>query len=176
MMTIEGEERKVAIRTRLIRARSDFHQLLDSLSEDDLKRQSKNEGWKNREILFHMVFGFQLILVLGPMLRFWSRLPDRYSKMFANALNFSTGPFNWINGMAPRVGGRIFTGRRLRRRFESIHRSLIRLVDSIDEHELDAGMHYPDKWDPLFDDYMTLEKLFSYPIRHFEFHVGQLSR
>jgi hypothetical protein len=85
-------------------------------------------------------------------------------------------PFNWVNGLVPRAGGRIFSRERLRRTFDRIYAALIKLLGSIKEDELDSGMYYPDKWDPLFDEYMTLEKLFYYPIRHFEFHVGQLSR
>ncbi len=176
MPSMNSDETKSDIKAKLAQSRSEFHALLASLSEEDLKRRSKNEGWTNGEILFHMVFAFILILTLAPMIRFWSRLPKQYSKKFANILNFSTVPFNWVNGLAPRMGGKIFTRTRLGTSFDKIYASLMKIIDSVKENEWESGMYYPDKWDPLFDEYMTLEKLFYYPIRHFEFHRGQLSR
>jgi hypothetical protein len=176
MRPVRHDERKEAIKSRLSQTHSEFHALLDSLSDDELRAKSINTGWTNGEILFHMMFAFILILTLVPMLRFWSRLPKGYSKKFADALNFSTVPFNFVNGLAPRLGGKVFNRKRLGRFFDRIYVSLIKLLDSVNEHEWESGMYYPDKWDPLFDEYMTLEKLFYYPIRHFEFHVGQLAR
>ena len=38
----------------LAAARAEFHALLDSLSEEDFRRQSLNPGWTNGEILAHM--------------------------------------------------------------------------------------------------------------------------
>jgi hypothetical protein len=74
------------------------------------------------------------------------------------------------------MGTKIFTRRRLGNMFDKVYVRLIKLLESVKENEWESGMHYPDKWDPLFDEYMTLEKLFYYPIRHLEFHVGQISR
>src|SRR5215213_4472758 len=168
MPTTKHEETRRAIKSRLAQTRSEFHILLDSFSDGDLEKRSNNEGWTNGEILFHMMFAFILILTLVPMMRFWSRLPNPYSKKFADILNFFIMPFNWINGLAPRAGGKIFARSRLGIWFDKFYASIIRLVDSVKENEWESGMYYPDKWDPLFDEYMTLEKLFYYPIRHFE--------
>jgi hypothetical protein len=174
MSAMKSDETRSAIRFRLDQARTDFHELLGSLSDEDLKRQSKNEGWTNGEILFHIMFAFLLILTLVPMIRFWSRLPKRYSKVFANILNFSTVPFNWINGFAPRVGAKVFTRSRFDRMFDKVYARLIKLLVSVKDNEWNSGMYYPDKWEPLFDEFMTLERLFYYPIRHLEFHIGQI--
>src|SRR6266496_4682471 len=176
MSAMKSEETRRAIRISFDQAHSEFHQLVNSLSENDLNRQSKNEGWTNGEILFHIMFAFILILTLGPMIRFWSRLPKRYSKVFANILNFSTVTFNWINGFAPRMGNKVFTRSRYGKIFDKVYAHLIELLSSIKDNEWNSGMYYPDKWEPLFDEFMTLEKLFYYPIRHLEFHVGQISR
>src|SRR5215213_9738038 len=121
MSAMKSDETRSVIRSRLDQARSEFHELLSSLSEADLKRRSKNEGWTNGEILFHIMFAFILILTLVPMLRFWSRLPKRYSKVFANVLNFSTVPFNWINGLAPRMGAKVLTRSRLGTMFDKVY-------------------------------------------------------
>jgi hypothetical protein len=36
-------------------------------------------------------------------------------------------------------------------------------------------MYYPTKWDPNFEEFMTLEKLFHYPVTHFNFHLTQIA-
>ena len=83
-----------SIRSEFESTRSSFHALLDSLSEEDLQRQSLNPGWTNGEILAHMLFEFIILNALLPMARVWGRLPKGSSKPFAGLLNGSTRPFN----------------------------------------------------------------------------------
>ena len=37
------------------------------------------------------------------------------------------------------------------------------------------GMHFPTRWDPFFQDYMTLADVYRYPGQHFDFHARQLT-
>src|SRR5919106_271116 len=94
-------------------ARAAFHQLIDSLSEQDFQRQSLNPGWTNGEILAHMTFGFIIVNALLPMARLWGKLPKGASKWFAWLLNAFTGPFNWINALGARGQGKFFTRNRV---------------------------------------------------------------
>jgi hypothetical protein len=164
------------LRAELATTRSDFHRLLQALSEEEWRRQSKNPGWTNGQILFHMTFGFMILRSLIPLVRVFGRLPEQYSKLFSNALDASTPLFNRVNAFGARGGGTIFGRRRLGKRFESTYRSLLRTLDTIGDDEWGKGMHYPTRWDSLFDEYMTLEKLFHYPTVHFRFHRDQLTR
>lgn len=167
---------KESIRTELDATRGTFHALLGSLTEEDLHRQSLNPGWTNGEILAHMTFGFLILSVLMPMARLWGRLPKASSKPFAWLLNAVTGPFNWVNALGARGQGRVFTYQRIGKIFDRAHASLLRQVNSIRDDEWQAGMYYPVKWDANFDEFMTLEKLFHYPVVHFNFHLGQIAR
>jgi hypothetical protein len=173
MSTYSRHTRK-EIQTELETARARFHQLLLSLSEGDFQKQSLNPGWTNGEILAHMTFGFIVIDVLLPLARLWGRLPKTSSKWFAGLLNLFTGPFNWFNARGARLQGRIFTRRRIGKIYDRVYFSLLRKLNSIDDKEWDRGMYYPTKWDSNFSEFMTLEKLFHYPIIHFNFHLGQL--
>lgn len=176
-MAIHNQTRQEAIRLELEAARLDFHMLLDSLTENDLPRQSlNNPGWTNGEILAHMTFGFIVTLVLMPMTRLWGRLPKSSSKWFAWLLNAGTVPFNWVNALGARMQGRFFTYKRIGKLFDWVMHSLLKQVDSIQDDEWDRGMYYPVKWDSNFDEFMTLEKLFRYPVIHFKFHLNQISR
>jgi len=175
-MSANPHGRNEAIRKELEATRARFHALLASLSEQDFQRQSLNAGWTNGEILVHMTFGFMVINVLLPLARLWGRLPKGSSKWFAWLLNAFTGPFNWFNALGARRQGKLFTHERIGKIYDRVYFSLMKKVDSIKEEEWERGMYYPTKWDSNFDEFMTLEKLFHYPVTHFNFHLAQISR
>ena len=164
------------ILTQLNAAHASFHALLASLSEQDFRKQSLNPGWTNGEILAHMTFGFIIINVLLPMARFWGRLPKGSSKWFAWLLNAVTGPFNWMNALGARGQGKVFTRKYIGKIYDRAYFALLKKIDSIHEQEWERGMYYPTKWDANFDEFMTLEKLFHYPVTHFKFHLNQIAR
>ena len=165
---------KEDLRADLSSARSTFQALIDSLSEEDLRRRSNIPGWTNQQVLFHMAFGFILLPSLVRMIKFWALFPRGFSRPFAAALDASTPLFNWINGLGPRLGARIYSGRSLGRRYDRAHARIQRILDSTSERDLALGMHYPQRWDPLFNGYVTLEGLFRYPIAHLQSHLGQI--
>ena len=155
-------------------ARNEFQKLLNLLSDDDFRKKSHNPGWNNNEILFHMLFGFMIIIPLISIIRFFGKKPKKYSAVFSKVLNSSTSLFNWINAIGARGGGMIFKRHALSYRFYKTIEALNNKLDSVSENELKQGMYYPLKWDSLFAEYMTLEKLFRYPIAHFKFHKKQI--
>lgn len=175
-MNAEKISKKEEILFELDTARAEFQVLLNSLSERDFQKQSLNPGWTNGEILAHVTFGFIIINVLLPMARLWGRLPKGSSKWFAWLLNALTGPFNWINALGARGQAKVFTRQRVGNIYDRVYFSLVKKASSIAEDEWEHGMYYPAKWDDNFDEFMTLEKLFHYPVRHFNFHLKQIAR
>ena len=173
-MNTDYEETKNAIRAELESTRRTFHALLDSLSENDLRKKSCNPGWTNGEILAHMTFGFIILNALLPMARLWGHLPRWTSKAFAELLNAFTTPFKWVNALGARGQARLFTYKRIGKLYDRIHLSLMKQIDWIKDDEWERGMHYPTRWDSNFSDFMTIDKLFRYPIVHFNFHLGQI--
>ena len=175
-MMPDPQTNKEVIRTELAAARTEFHSLLGTLTEGDLHKISLNPGWTNGEILAHMTFGFIILNVLLPMARMLGHLPKNLSKPFAWLLNAFTGPFNWINAIGARMQGRVFTYRRIGKLYDNVYFSLLKQADSLKEDEWERGMYYPTKWDSNFSEFMTLNKLFRYPIIHFYFHLKQISK
>ena len=172
---IDAKSKREEIFTQLNAARASFHTLVDSLSEQDFQKQSLNPGWTNGEILAHMTFGFIIINVLLPMARLWGRLPKDSSKPFAWLLNVSTRPFNWFNAFGARGQGKFFTRRRIGKIYDRAYFSLLKKINAIEDDEWEHGMYYPTKWDSNFEEFMTLEKLFHYPVTHFNFHLTQIA-
>jgi hypothetical protein len=174
-MNQDHELTRQTLHRELDTTRARFHQLLGLLSEHDSQKQSLNLGWTNGEILAHMTFGFSVINVLLPMARLWGKLPKSSSKWFASLLNIFTGLFNWFNMLGARGQGKVFTAKRIGKIYDRVYFSLLKKVDSIHDDEWEHGMYYPTKWDSNFDEFMTLEKLFQYPITHFNFHLEQIA-
>jgi hypothetical protein len=163
------------VRSEFESVRSSFHALLGSLSESDMRRPSLNPGWTNGEIIAHMLFGFVVVDALVPMARLWGRLPKNSSKPFAWLLNALRRPFHWFNALGARMQGKVFTYQRVGKLLDSICEALLKKAASIKKEEWQRGMYYPTKWDPNFSDFMTLEKVFHYPVIHFHYHVKQIS-
>ncbi len=174
-MNNNPHETKEAIRAELEATRSAFLALLDVLSEEDLNKPSRNPGWKNGEILAHMTFGFIVVVALLPLVRVCGQLPRWTSKPFAGLLNALTVPFNWVNALGARWQGRVFTCERIGNLYDRAHFTLLKQVESIQADEWTRGMYYPTRWDANFEDFMTIKKLFHYPVQHFNFHKAQIS-
>ncbi len=175
-MNTNHPETKDMIQAELELTRTAFHTLLESLSENELRKQSRNPGWTNGEILAHMTFGFIILNALLPMARLWGRLPKWTSKFFAGLLNVFTAPFNWFNALGARLQARVFTYRRVGTVYDWAYFSLVKQINSIEDDEWEHGMYYPIQWDSNFSDFMTIEKLFRYPIVHFNFHMRQIAQ
>ena len=47
-------------------ARRTFHQLVRDTTAEDLRRPSQGTRWTNRQLLFHMVFGYLIVRTLLP--------------------------------------------------------------------------------------------------------------
>jgi uncharacterized protein (TIGR03083 family) len=163
------------VRAELEAARHEFHALLASLADADWRRPSHNPGWTNREVVAHIFLGFQLLPVLVPLVRLWGRLPAGSSRHFARGLNALTGPFNQLNAIGARVGAHRSTRGDLGRRYDRLHRRLVRAVDAMPEADWQRGMYYPTRWDALFGAYLTVADTFAMPVRHLHFHQHQLA-
>lgn len=167
---------KTEIHAELARVRQTFARHVADMSPDDLGRPSIGTRWTNRQLLFHMLFGYLLVRRLTWMVKLLGRLPRPATKPFANALNFGTRPFDWINYAGSVGGGSVFTPERMQRRLERVTAKLERDLDQQTEQSLARGMYYPTRWDPYFTEYMTLADIYHYPTQHFDHHDRQLSR
>ncbi len=173
----KSTDRKDSLRSELESSRVEFHTLLDSLSDNDLKKKSHNAAWTNKHIVVHMAMGLFILPSLILLALVFGRLPKPISKLFALLLIVTTIPFNWINALGPYIGATIFTRSSLSKTLDWFHARIVQLLRLMTEEELKRGMYYPTQWDPFsFKDYMTLEDIFRIPILHFTFHLKQISR
>jgi len=163
------------IHDEMERARATIHTLAATTSRADLRRRTVGTRWTNQQMLFHMVFGYIVVLRLLPLVRFFGRLPDRYSRTFARVLNAGTRPFHVVNYLGSCGGAMVFHGPRLTRLSDRVIAALHRHLDQDTDTVLRRTMHFPIDWDPYFNDTMTLLDVYRFGTQHFLQHRRQLT-
>lgn len=171
---------KDVVHADLDRARAAFHQLVDGASKADLRRRSNGTRWTNQQLLFHMLLGYLIMRALMNLVRLFGRLPTGVSRAYARLLNAATRPFDVVNYLGSALGGSALGGAVLGRRrmevmFDRVIAALHHRLDAETDADLARGMHYPTRWDPFFQDFMTLADVYRFPTQHFDFHRRQLT-
>jgi hypothetical protein len=160
----------------LERARLEFHRLLAEAERADAWAKPTYETrWTNEQLLFHMVFGYMIVLRLLVLVRVFSRLPDPVSRAYARALDSGTTPFHAINYYGSCAAALVYNRRRMGAKLDRVIALLQRKLARESDAALHRGMHFPPRWDPFFTDYMTLADVYRYPRQHFDFHARQLA-
>ena len=149
--------------------------ILAAASPDALHRRSAGTRWTNEELLYHMVFGYVVVLALLPLVRIFGRLPVSVNRGFAWLLNAGTVPFDVVNYWGSKGGARIINRRRMAARLRRVTSALERRLRRETEPDLARRMYFPTRWDPFFKEAMTLADVYAYPVAHFAFHAAQLS-
>jgi hypothetical protein len=166
---------KDVVHAELDRARIEFRHLVDGASELDLRRPSNGTRWSNRQLLFHMLLGYLIMRALMTLVRLFGRLPAGVSRSYVRLLNRATCPFDAVNYAGSAFAGTFLTPRRMGIMFDHVIAALHRRLDAETDADLGRGMHYPTRWDPFFQDFMTLADVYRFPTRHFDFHRRQLT-
>ena len=174
-LAIEAAAVRAAIHDELDHASDAFGALVQGASRSALRRRSNGTRWTNQQLLFHMVFGYLIVLRLLPLVRLFGRLPDPVSRAFAWVLNAAKGPFHVINLVGSWGGGTILGPRLQLSLMERTLRGLHGRIDEEPARALGLRMHFPVSWDPFFQDTLTLADVYRFGTQHFEYHRRQLS-
>jgi hypothetical protein len=166
---------RAAVRAEMEQATQDFHHLLAHATAADLRRPSDGTTWTNQQLLFHMLLGYLVVRALLPLARIFGHLPAGASQAFAWLLDSACRPFHLINYLGSCAGARIVPPTRMGGMLDRVIAALQRRLQQETDTALGQGMHYPTTWDPLFNGYMTLARLYRYPTRHYRHHRQQLT-
>jgi hypothetical protein len=165
----------LAIHAELDRARTEFRQLVQAAGSAELARRSNGTRWTNRQLLFHMLFGYLITRNLLIIVKAVSRLPMPVQRRFAGMLNAATAPFHLINYWGSRAGARFVPLARMPGWLDAVTASLDRHLDAEPGPALARSMAFPTRWDPFFAPRMTLGEVYHYATQHFDFHRQQLT-
>jgi len=161
------------IEQEMERARRAFRELIDHASAEDLRRLSDGTRWTNRQLLWHMVFGYLIVATLLPLVRTLGRLG--YSRRFAATLNAVRRPFHAINFLGSSAGGQILRPATMANVLDRTIADLRRQLATSSRDTLERRMHFPTEWDPYFAPTMSVLELFHYGTQHFDHHRRQLT-
>jgi|SRR3954447_242953 hypothetical protein len=161
------------IEQELGRARVTFRGLAEKATAADLRRRSNGTRWTNRQLLFHMVFGYLIVRTLMPLVRTLGRLG--WSRRFAVGLNAVRGPFHLINYLGSVGGGELLTPSAMAGLLDRTTGVLQTRLGTETDASLALAMHFPPAWDPYFQPTMTVLDLYHYGTLHFDHHRHQLS-
>ena len=167
---------RAEIRAELKRARTEFHRLLAEAERNDAWiAPTRGTRWNNEQLLLHMVFGYMLVQRLLLLVHLFGRLPEPFSRVFARVLNAATKPFHPVNYYGSCAAALYYNRRRMGAKLDRVIASINRKLAKETGESWRRGMHFPTGWDPFFTDYMTLEDVYRYPGKHFDFHAQQLT-
>ena len=166
---------RVEIVAEMREAAADFRRLLDTATSAELRRGSDGTAWTNEQLLFHMLFGYLLVLRLLPLVRLMGRLPDGVSRGFAAVLDAATRPFHVVNYLGSLGGARLLGHAGMERLFDRVVNGLAASLLRAGDADLARGMHFPTGWDPYFQDFMTLADVYHYATQHYRHHRRQLT-
>ena len=173
-MRSDVESQRTLLRSELEAARDEFLVMAASISDRAWTEPSRNPGWTNGQLLFHVLLGFILVIPLANTLVFFGHLPALCSRGLAGILNFSTPLFNRVNAAGPRAGARLLGRAGIIRQFDRVHKAILTRLERVRPGDWALAMHYPTRWDPRFQTPMHLEGLFRYPVTHLRHHRAQL--
>lgn len=162
-----------AIDEEMRRAELALHELITHASAEALRRRSSGTRWTNRQLLYHMVFGYLIVRTLLPLVRLLGRLG--WSRRFATTLNAGRRPFHLINYLGSCVGGQLLSTRAVTRLMDRTIATLQRRLRAESASSLALRMHFPTAWDPYFAPTMSVLDLYHYGTQHFEHHRRQLT-
>jgi heme/copper-type cytochrome/quinol oxidase subunit 1 len=161
------------IRAELDRVRVDFHDLAGKAPAGELRRRSDGTRWTNRQLLFHLVFGFLIVRTLMPLVHVLGRLG--WSRRFAAVLDAGRRPFHLINYLGSCGGGQLLRVATMASLLDRTLRALQRRLDHETPESLALSMHFPTSWDPYFRPTMSVLDVYHYGTEHYDHHRRQLS-
>jgi hypothetical protein len=164
---------RTEVNDELERVRVEFHLLIARASKDDLRRRSDGTRWTNRQLLYHMLFGYLVVRALLPLVHALGRLG--HSRGFAATLNAGRHPFHLINYLGSCGGGQLLTPRAMTTLMDRTINALQRRLNAETDTGLALTMHFPTAWDPYFTPTMSVLDVYHFGTQHFDHHRRQLT-
>jgi uncharacterized damage-inducible protein DinB len=146
-----------AIRTGLESTRSQYHELLTSLSDEDWDKKSGNPAWNVRQLMWHLAWagGFTA------------------GGVEACRKGKGTNPPNWIadaaNTWITRIGSRGATMQSVRKKYDDAHQKVLASLDGVQDDEWQKSAR-------VFNREMTIEKTFRDHVEHFKEHEADIKK
>ena len=164
---------RAEIEAEMGRVQADFADLVAGARRPDLRRRTRGTRWTNRQLLYHLVFGYVIVRTLMPLVHLlgrWGR-----SRRFAAALGAAHRPFHVINFLGSWAGGQLVPPSAMVTLMRWTLEALRRRLAGETEQTLALTMHFPTAWDPYFRPTMSVRDVYHYGTEHYQHHRRQLT-
>lgn len=137
-----------AVGEEMEQARRVFRELVGRSSAADLRRRSAGIRWTNRQLLFHMLFGYLVVRTLRPIVRGFGRLPIGCSRAFSAVLHALRRPYHLVNYLGSCAGGALLDPPRMAALLDRTVDALRRDLETETEQALARGMAFRSRGTP----------------------------
>ena len=155
------------LREEIEGTRTAYHQLLEKVPDEALKRPSDNAAWTIGEVLFHMSLAPRLMVADVGMITGQRRYYQLVPKLIPRAL------FDWVNKVYTRSKGRNLSRQQLADEYDRAITNILQTLATVQDEDFEKSAIYPG-WDPLLSGKVTLLQLFHYVQAHFDVHEQQI--
>jgi hypothetical protein len=146
-----------AIRAELESTRSQYHELLNSLSEEEWNKKSGNRAWNVRQLMWHLARGTEFVSeTVGQCRRGKAPNPP--------AFLIDTG-----NTLLTRWGSRGATPESVAAKYEAGHAALVAVLDTVQDDEWQKGV-------TAYGRPFTIKSSFRSVTEHFEEHEADIKK
>lgn len=146
-----------AIRAELEATRSQYHELVNSLSDEDWNKKSANPAWNVRQLMWHLAWagGFTA------------------SGVESCRKGKGTNPPNWIadaaNTWITRIGSRGATKQSVGKKYDAVDQKVLASLEGVRDDEWQKSAR-------VFNQDMTIEKTFRDMVEHFTEHEADIKK
>ncbi len=149
-----------AIRAELEATRARYHELLNSLSDEDWKKKSANPAWRVDQLMWHLAWA----------LGYFPKGVDQCRK--GNANNTPAWITNPLNMLITRIGSRGATPAKVAQQYDSNQTAVLACLDGIQDDE------WQKRGKPLgaFGEEKTVESVFRSITSHFKEHEADIGK
>jgi len=150
-----SQAKRDAIRAELVATRDAYHELLNSLSDEDWKKRSGNPAWTVGQLMWHIAWGNGF----APR-----GVADCKRGRGLNPPQFIT---NTVNMLITRWGARRATPQSVAEKYDASHTAIVAALDEVKEDEWSRGAK-------IFGEFETVESALRSPVEHFKEHEADV--
>ncbi len=150
-----SQAKRDAIRVELVATLDAYHELLNSLSDEDWKKRSGNPAWTVGQLMWHIAWAGGFVP---------RGVADCKRGKGFNPPQFIANP---VNTLITRWGARSATPQSVAEKYDAAHTATLAALDEVKEDEWDRGAK-------VFGEFETVESVLRSPASHFKEHEADV--